>query len=215
MQNRIPVFVLTGFLGSGKTTLLKSLLQHHEMRDTAVVINEFGEIGLDHFLVREVTEEVVLLSSGCVCCTVRDDLASTLQELLAMSRAGKIPAFARVVVETTGLADPAPIIQTLIGNRDLAADYRLAGLTATVDSVLGGRQLDTHAEAAKQAAISDCLVLTKTDLADASGLEALRLRLRRLNPGGRLVESRAGDFPAPDRLFDPFDRFDRTGFVQP
>jgi G3E family GTPase len=198
-----PVLVLTGFLGSGKTTLLKSLLAHHGMNDTAVVINEFGEVGLDHFLVREVTEEVVLLGSGCVCCTVRDDLASTLRELRSMRESGSIPPFARVVVETTGLADPAPFVQTLIGERSLHGHYHLVGLVTTVDGVFGEVELDQHTEAVKQAAIADRLVLTKTDLAEAPRLAALRVRLRLLNPGAPLVNSAAGDFPGPDLLFEP------------
>lgn len=198
----IPVFVLTGFLGSGKTTLLKSLLAHPGMNDTAVVVNEFGEVGLDHFLVREVTEEVVLLGSGCVCCTVRDDLISTLQELRLLRTSGSIPPFARVVVETSGLADPAPIVQSLIGERTLLGHCRLAGLVATVDGVFGDGQLDAHMEAVKQAAIADRLVLTKTDLAQPQQLEALRARLRLLNPGGHLIDSAAARFPGPELLFD-------------
>jgi G3E family GTPase len=196
-----PVFVLTGYLGSGKTTLLRSLLAHPGMADTAVIINEFGEIGLDHFLVREVTEEVVLLGSGCVCCTVRDDLASTLNELATMRSTAAIPAFARVVVETTGLADPAPIIQTLMGNSLLSEHYRLAGLVATVDAVFGGRQLDAGMETVKQTALADQLVLTKTDLAEAAARDALRRRIGRLNPQAPLIESAEGRFPAPGELF--------------
>lgn len=198
----IPVFVLTGFLGSGKTTLLASLLAHPGMSDTAVVINELGEVALDHLLVREVTEEVVLLGSGCVCCTVRDDLVSTLQELHSMREAGSIPPFSRVVVETTGLADPAPIVQTLIGTDRLRGSFRLTGLVSTIDAVFGGRQLDEHSEALKQAAIADELVITKTDAAEPRQLEALRTRLKTLNPGAALIESSPGAYPAPNLLFD-------------
>ncbi len=207
-QARTPVYVLTGFLGSGKTTLLRALLQHPAMGDTAVVVNELGKIGLDHILVREVTDEVVLLASGCICCTVRDDLASTLVDLYAKRTAGAIPQFARVVVETTGLADPAPLIQTLIGSRELTARYRMAGLTATVDCRLGWGELDTHIEAVKQAALADCLVLTKIDLAGPGEVQALRARLGRLNPDARRVESAPHAFPAPDVLFDPVGSFD-------
>ena len=198
----LPVFVLTGFLGSGKTTLLRSLLAHPGMGDTAVVINEFGEVGLDHLLVREVTEEIVLLASGCLCCTVRDDLVSTLSDLWAMRESGSIPAFSRVVIETTGLADPAPVIQTLIGKGELSSHYLLAGVVATVDAALGEGQLDSHMEAVKQAAVADRLVLTKTDLAPAARAQALRERLRRLNPGSRLVDSALGRLPGPALLFD-------------
>jgi len=198
-----PVFVLTGFLGSGKTTLLSSLLAHPGMGDTAVVINELGEVALDHLLVRQVTEEVVLLGSGCVCCTVRDDLVSTLQDLASMREAGSIPPYSRIVVETTGLADPAPIIQALIGTGRLRGAFRLTGLVGTVDAVFGSRQLDEHPEALKQAAIADQLVITKADVARPREIEALRRRLRALNPGAALIESSPGAFPGPDLLFDP------------
>ncbi|MCC7484282.1 MAG: GTP-binding protein [Burkholderiales bacterium] len=200
--SRVPAWILTGFLGSGKTTLLRHLLAHEAMRRTACVINELGEVGLDDVLVREVTGEVVLLASGCVCCSVRDDLASALDELQALAESGKVPAFGRVVVETTGLADPAPVMQTLIGGRT-AARYRLAGMVAAVDSVLGWDALDAHPEALKQAALADCLVLTKTDLARAAALAALHRRLARLNSGARRIESALGRFPDPDALFDP------------
>ncbi|MBI4195117.1 MAG: GTP-binding protein [Betaproteobacteria bacterium] len=197
----IPVFVLTGFLGSGKTTLLKSLLAHPGLGDTAVVINELGEVGLDHLLVREVTEEVVLLGSGCVCCAMRDDLVTTLSELHALREGGSIPAFSRVVVETTGLADPAPIVQTLISERDLRRDYVLSGLVTTVDAVLGERELDTYPESVKQAAIADHLVVTKSDLATAVQRDRLGARLSILNPGARVVHSAPGSFPGPELLF--------------
>jgi G3E family GTPase len=210
MPARTPVFVLTGFLGSGKTTLLRALLAHPGMGDTAVVVNELGEVGLDHLLVREVTEEVVLLASGCVCCTVRDDLATTIEELHALGARGAIPAFSRIVVETTGLADPAPIVHALAGVRAAAARTRLAGLTATVDATFGWRQLDEHPEALKQAAIADRLVITKTELAGAGPRQALEARLRALNPAARLARSAAGRFPAPEALFDPAGDFDRV-----
>src|SRR5687768_1183724 len=200
-DERTPVHVLTGFLGSGKTTLLRALLAHPGMGDTAVVVNELGEVGLDHVLVREVTDEVVLLASGCVCCSVRDDLASTLADLDRKRAAGTIPPFARVVVETTGLADPAPIVQTLIGSRALAARFELAGMTATVDGTLGMRELDRHPEAVKQAALADCLVLTKTDLAAPDDVAALRARIEALNPGAVITESAPQAFPGPDVLF--------------
>jgi G3E family GTPase len=211
--NPLPVFVLTGFLGSGKTTLLKSLLAHSGMRDTVVVINELGEVGLDHLLVREVTEEVVLLGSGCLCCAMRDDLVSSLRELWSLRQSGSIPPFARVVVETTGLADPAPLVQTLVGERSLQGDYRLAALITTIDAVLGESELDTHMEAVKQAAIADCLVMTKTDLAAPSRIEPLRERLRALNPAAAPVSSAPGRFPGPEQLFGATG-FDLQGKAQ-
>lgn len=198
----IPVFVLTGFLGSGKTTLLKSLLAHPDMQDTAVIVNEFGEVGLDHLLVREVTDEIVLLGSGCLCCTVRDDLVSTLRELQAMRETGAIPAFSRVVIETTGLADPAPILQTLLHDRGVNAYYALAGLVATADALFGARELDEHEEAVKQVALADRLVLTKTDLAPAPQTHTLRARLHALNPAVRLLESAPDSLPGPALLFE-------------
>lgn len=200
-SSTIPVFVLTGFLGSGKTTLLKSLLAHPGMRDTAVVVNELGEVGLDHLLVREVTEEVVLLGSGCICCAMRDDLVSALHELASLRQAGSVPPYARVVVETTGLADPAPLVQTLIGEVSLGEHWRLASLVATVDAVLGARELDVHPESVKQAAIADRLVLTKIDLAPSGRLDELRERLRALNPAAEILTSAPSEFPAPERLF--------------
>jgi G3E family GTPase len=212
----VPVSVLTGFLGSGKTTLLRSLLAHPDMRDTAVLVNEFGEAGLDHLLVREVTEDVVLLGSGCLCCAVRDDLVSTLTDLDALRKSGAAPGFSRVVIETTGLADPAPIVHTLIGERRLRNDYRLTGLVATIDGVLGDSELDVHLEAVKQAAMADRLVVTKCDLAPASRIETLRARLSRLNPAARMFRSSLGNFPGPSLLFDPppvhagFEDLDRT-----
>lgn len=199
----IPVSVLTGFLGSGKTTLLRSLLAHPDMRDTAVLVNEFGEVGLDHLLVREVAEDVVLLGSGCLCCAVRDDLVSTLADLDRLRESRSAPGFSRVVIETTGLADPAPIIHTLIGERRLRKDYRLTALAATIDGVLGGSELDAHAEAVKQAAMADRLVVTKCDLAPAPGIESLLARLSRLNPAARMLRSSPGNFPGPSLLFDP------------
>ncbi|MGQ0524406.1 MAG: CobW family GTP-binding protein [Betaproteobacteria bacterium] len=201
-SSAIPVFLLTGFLGSGKTTLLKALLAHPDMRDTVVVVNELGEVGLDHILVREVTEEVVLLSSGCICCSMRDDLVSALHDLASLRHAGSVPPYARAVVETTGLADPAPLVQTLIGERSLRDDWRLASLVATVDALLGSGELDVHPESVKQAAIADRLVITKTDLASAAQLDQLRERLRILNPAAAMLSSSPGRHPLPHQLLD-------------
>jgi G3E family GTPase len=174
----IPVSVVTGFLGSGKTTLLSRLLRDPALARTAVIVNEFGEVGLDHLLLEASDEEVVLLEGGCLCCKVRGDLVRTAGELLAR-RARGAAAFDRIVVETTGLADPAPILQALMTDREIAQALRLESVIATVDCAAGGATLDAHPQSVKQAALADRIVLTKTDLADPG---ALAERLRRINP---------------------------------
>jgi G3E family GTPase len=192
----VPVHVLTGFLGSGKTTLLRHLLAQPEFADTAVVINEFGEVGLDHLLVREVAEDVVLLSSGCLCCTVRDDLVSTLAELHTLMRAGEIPAFRRVVVETTGLADPAPILQAILGERRLTPFLRMGHVITTVDAVNGEQTLARHREARQQLAIANRVIVTKTDLVAQSGRDSLIEKLSAINPTADLLTSSKAQLPA-------------------
>jgi G3E family GTPase len=215
MPERTPIYVLTGFLGSGKTTLLRWLLAQPDMSDTAVIVNELGEVGLDHLIVREIAEEVVLLASGCLCCTVRDDLASTIEELHAMQLASASPPFSRIIIETTGLADPAPIVELLIANRTLAECSRLAGLTTTIDSTFGRTQLNEHLEAVKQAALAERLVLTKTDLAHPEEIQTLEQRLRRLNPSARFVHSALGRFPRPDELFHPCSDLGGNAYGRP
>ena len=160
----IPLSVLTGFLGSGKTTLLNALLQHPDMSETAVIINEFGEIGLDHLLVETADEDIMEMSSGCLCCTIRGDLINTLNDLLERRDAGDIKRFERVVIETTGLADPAPVLHTIMNHPYLVVRYRLESVVTVVDAVNGMATLDAHAEAVKQAAVADRLVISKTDL---------------------------------------------------
>ncbi len=173
-MNQIPVTLLTGFLGAGKTTLLNRLLREPEMAGTAVLINEFGEIGLDHLLVERLDEDTVLLAAGCLCCTIRGDLSRALRDL-----AQRPQPIARVVIETTGLADPAPILQTLMSDPLLLRDYRLDGVVTLVDAVHGMATLDAQPEALRQAAVADRIVITKTDLADPA---PLRERLAALNP---------------------------------
>lgn len=178
----VPVTILTGFLGSGKTTLLNRLLKQPSMAGAAVIVNEFGEIGLDHLLIEASEEQFQLLDNGCVCCTVRGDLVETLKTLHQRAGAGELPKLSRVVIETTGLADPAPILHTLIAEKDLAGRYRIAGVITAVDAVNGPRTLERHAEAAKQVAVADRLVITKADLVDGWTVDALQHRLAALAP---------------------------------
>lgn len=196
----IPVSVITGFLGSGKTTLLNALLAHPAMGETAVLVNEFGEVGLDHLLVRKIDENIVLLNAGCLCCSIRGDLVNALKDLFLKRVRRDVPHFARAVVETTGLADPAPIIHTLMSDPLVGARYRLDGVVTTVDAALGAAQLDGHAEAVKQAAMADRIVMTKADIAEAAATEALRARLRALNPAAPILPAAHGDV-APGALF--------------
>jgi G3E family GTPase len=195
--------VLTGFLGAGKTTLLNRLLEDPALADTAVIINEFGEIGLDHLLVEKIDEGVVLLSTGCVCCTMRGDLVDALERLIRQLDNGRA-TFSRVVVETTGLADPAPLLHTTMVHPYLVMRYRLDGVIAVVDAVNGAATLEAHPEAVKQAAVADRIVLTKTDLvgdAREPALAILMARLRGLNPAAPILDAAAGE-AVPARLFD-------------
>lgn len=200
-DRRIPVSVITGFLGAGKSTLLNRLLRHPDMGETAVIVNEFGEIGLDHALIASSKEDTILLSSGCLCCTVRGDLVNTFRDLTAKRDAGEIKPFKRVVIETTGLADPAPVLHTLMSDPVVAERCRLESVVTLVDAVNGDGTLNHHTEAVKQAAVADRLVLTKVDLAEQKAVQQLRHRLQHLNPGAPVFTAIGGDI-APNQLFN-------------
>ncbi|MGI9452709.1 MAG: CobW family GTP-binding protein [Geminicoccaceae bacterium] len=197
-KSLVPVNIITGFLGSGKTTLLQRLLASPKLANTAVLINEFGEVSLDHLLLDVVDQETVILESGCVCCTIRGDLADAIRELHSKRERGIIPTFDRLAIETTGLADPAPIVSTLLAEPVIRNHFRLGNIITTIDAVNAALHLGNNDESVKQAAIADRLVLTKSDLADAKTVDAARQALADVNGSATVID-------AQDDRFDPDD----------
>lgn len=214
MDKRIPVTLLTGFLGSGKTTLLNKLLSDPKMHDSAVIINELGETGLDHILATQVDSEhiadnTVLLNSGCVCCTLKNELADTMRDLFFKRALQAIPQFNRLVIETTGMADPGPILGNLMNEPVIESTFRLDAVVVTIDSVYGLSQLENNVEALKQAAVADVMLLTKTDIAEPSQIQALQEKLAEINPGANQHLIQHGEIN-PDNIID-VGLFDPTG----
>ena len=211
---RTPVTLLTGFLGSGKTTLLNGWLRDPALSDAAVIVNEFGEIGIDHALIAASSDNTIELSTGCLCCTVKGDLVETLRDLTEKRARGEVKAFARVIIETTGMADPGPVIQALI-TFPVARTYRLGRVVTAVDAVQGMGTLDRHAEARKQVGVADEVVLTKADLA-GSDLAPLEARIAGLSPGARLHRSSLTHLAQPTLLdgIDPADPNTRPSEVR-
>jgi G3E family GTPase len=193
VAERLPVDLVTGFLGSGKTTLLSRLLGSPELGETAVIVNELGEVAIDHHLLRQVDERTVLLANGCLCCTLRGDLADELRDLLSRRTRGEIPPFRRVLVETTGLADPAPILNTLLAEPVVRHHFEPGTVLATVDALNGLGQLEREVETVKQVVVADRLVVTKTDVADPDTVAVLEERLHALNPAADLLEVSFGE----------------------
>jgi G3E family GTPase len=208
---RIPVTIVTGFLGAGKTTLLRRFLGSPEGRGTAVIINEFGAVGIDDVLVRDSADQTVLLGNGCVCCITRTDLQVALRRLVFDRERGTVPPFGRVVIETSGLADPAPILQTFSTDRALGGEFHIDVVLAVIDAVNGEAALKTAAEARKQAILADRLVISKTDLASPATVEQLTRRLQHLNPRAAIDIAVAGALD-PSRIIEPVTG-ERSGFV--
>jgi G3E family GTPase len=208
---RIPVTVVTGFLGAGKTTLLRRFLSSPEGQGTAVIVNEFGAVGIDDALVRNSADETVLLGNGCVCCITRSDLQLALRRLIFDREHGAVPPFGRVVIETSGLADPGPILQTFSTDRALGGEFHIDVVLAVIDAVSGEANLEAAAEARKQAILADRLVISKTDLADAAAVERLTRRLQNLNPRAPIDIAVAGALD-PARMIAPAS-VARSGYV--
>ncbi|ANK93419.1 MULTISPECIES: CobW family GTP-binding protein [Rhizobium] len=212
-NDRIPVTILTGFLGAGKSTLLNRILKDPDMKDAAVIINEFGDVGIDHLLVESSGDSIIELSDGCLCCTVRGELVDTLANLMDAVQTGRVKPVKRVVIETTGLADPAPVMQAIMGNPVIATNFELDGVVTVVDAVNGLQTLDNHEEARKQAAVADRLIVSKTSMAGATA--GLEQRLRALNPRAAMMDADGMDAGSAavlvNGLYDPATKIADVG----
>ena len=208
--SQISVTVITGFLGSGKTTLLSSVLKKKELQKTAVIINEFGEIGLDHALIEHTDENIVELQSGCICCTIQGDLNKTLIDLFDKMMNGKVSSFNRILIETTGLANPVPIIHTLMSSIELIRIYSLDGVITVVDSINGEKTLDLHEESLKQLALAEKIIISKTDIVDKDEIKSLVFRIKEINPVSQIIFSKFGNIPLEEIFglgaYDPYKK---------
>ncbi|TBD39736.1 CobW family GTP-binding protein [Rhizobium ruizarguesonis] len=213
LNDRIPVTILTGFLGAGKSTLLNRILKDPVMKDAAVIINEFGDVGIDHLLVESSGDSIIELSDGCLCCTVRGELVDTLANLMDAVQTGRVKPVKRIVIETTGLADPSPVMQAIMGNPVIATNFELDGVVTVVDAVNGQQTLDNHEEARKQAAVADRLIVSKRAMAEAT--DGLEKRLRALNPRAVMMDADSAEAGSAavlvNGLYDPATKIADVG----
>ncbi|MBQ3105403.1 MAG: GTP-binding protein [Lachnospiraceae bacterium] len=212
-DNRYPITVVTGFLGSGKTTLLSGVLKYEKFKNTAVIINEYGQAGLDHRLIRRIEEKTRLLSGGCICCNMRDDLVKELKEILNESERGEI-VLERVVIETTGLADPAPILFSILMDPLLTNRYYVDGVVCCVDAANGELHLKNNNESVKQIVTADTVIITKTDIVDRDTLQRMRKRLGKLNPAAKILEAARGEIDPEAVLTNTQSRMEKTGTME-